>query len=90
MTTETQTAKMIYADANVARMILGKMKKSHPERQYTVMKVNDRLAGVRRDRVPEREPAKKPLAWAWRSRLPRARCMATRPATSASSWRSRT
>ena len=63
MTTETQTAKMIYADANVARMILGKMKKSHPERQYTVMKVTTgwQVCGV--TVCPTGMPAKKPLAW---------------------------
>ena len=63
MTTETQTAKMIYADANVARKILGKMKKSHPERQYTVMKVTTgwQVCGV--TVCPSGMPAKKPLAW---------------------------
>ena len=62
MTTETQTAKMIYADANVARMILGKMKKSHPERQYTVMKVTTgwQVCGV--TQCPSAMHPKKPLA----------------------------
>ncbi|WP_113155926.1 hypothetical protein [Nitratireductor sp. OM-1] len=60
MTTATQTAKMIYPDAMVANMILGKMRKRYPERKYTVMPVSGGHQIVPITVCPSAMPPKKP------------------------------
>ena len=39
MTTNTQTSKMIYAQKPVAQMILGKMQKRNPGKEYTMVQL---------------------------------------------------
>jgi hypothetical protein len=62
MTTETTTAKMIYADRKVANMILGKMKKRQPQEIWELVKLPTGWQVARIQKLPAYMPPAKPAA----------------------------